>query len=49
MDGPASSVFSSDTGEGFCVLNATGDPTAPEDGGLGTSLDTWTRLQYLDC
>lgn len=40
MEGPASSVFSSGAWEGFCVLNAPGEPIAPEDGGLGTSLDT---------
>lgn len=48
MDGPESSSFSSFTGEGFCALNAPAGPVAPEDGGLGVSLDKWTRLQYLD-
>lgn len=39
MDGPESSCFSSCTEEGLCVLNAPAGPGAPEDGGLGVSLE----------
>lgn len=41
MDGPEPSLFSSYTGGDLCVLNAPAGPEAPEDGGLGVSLDMW--------
>lgn len=50
MDGPASSESSYGVVGLVClfVFDAGGDPNAGEKGGFGTSLDLWTRLQYLN-